>query len=82
MRTADADAVQRGGWSETRWQIAPVTRPLLSVGEECVANKLVIFAKTGGGDHELRNMDGQEVPTKERGIRDGDVGSSTPGPGQ
>ncbi len=37
-----------GVWTQQRWQLADVTRPLLSVGEECDRNQYVIFGKTGG----------------------------------
>ena len=53
-----------GVWSETRWQIAPVTRPLLSVGEECDSNKLVIFAKTGGAIMSLETGTVRRFPRK------------------
>ena len=53
-----------GVWTETRWQIAPVTRPLLSVGEECDANKLVILAKTGGAILSLETGSVRRFPRK------------------
>ena len=53
-----------GVWSETRWQIAPVTRPLLSVGGECDGNKLVIFAKTGGAIMSLETGTVRRFPQK------------------
>ena len=37
-----------GVWTNQRWQIAPVTRPLLSIGEECDQNNMVVFGRSGG----------------------------------
>ena len=37
-----------GIWTRQRWQIAPVTRPLLSIGEVCDDNHLVVFGRAGG----------------------------------
>ena len=37
-----------GVWTTQRWQLTNVTRPLLSIGEECDLNQYVIFGKTGG----------------------------------
>ena len=33
------------------WQVAEVTRPLLSVGKMCDAGHQVLFGRNGGGDH-------------------------------
>ena len=37
-----------GVWTRQPWQVAPTTRPLLSVGEECDRNNIVIFGRQGG----------------------------------
>ena len=37
-----------GHWVQQRWQMASVTKPLLSIGEECDDNKIVMFGKGGG----------------------------------
>ena len=40
-----------GHWTRQRWQMAPegqVARPLLSIGEECDKDNVVVFTKTGG----------------------------------
>ena len=37
-----------GHWVQQRWQMAPVTKPLLSIGEECDMNKVVMFGRGGG----------------------------------
>ena len=47
-----------GVWSRRRWQVAEVTRPLMSVGEECDNGSLVIFGKRGGI---IMNMDTKEM---------------------
>ena len=40
-----------GHWTRQRWQVAPkgkLTRPLMSIGEECDNDSFVIFGKGGG----------------------------------
>ena len=40
-----------GVWSRQRWQVAPkgqIAKPLLSIGEECDKNQIVVFSKNGG----------------------------------
>ena len=39
---------REGVWTNQRWQVAPVTKPLLSIGEETEQNQLVVFGRTGG----------------------------------
>ena len=39
---------ENGMVSKHRWQLAPVTRPLASVGELCDAGNRVVFGKSGG----------------------------------
>ena len=35
-------------WENHVWQIGPVTKPLLSVGEECDKGKMMLFGRSGG----------------------------------
>ena len=40
-----------GHWTKQVWQMTPegkVTRPLLSIGEECDRGNIVVFSKSGG----------------------------------
>ena len=37
-----------GVWSNHLWQVAPVTRPLLSIGETADESKIVAFGARGG----------------------------------
>ena len=40
-----------GVWSRQKWQVAPkgqIAKPLLSIGEECDKDQVVIFSKAGG----------------------------------
>ena len=37
-----------GVWTQQRWQLAEVTKPLLSIGEECDKNQYVVFGRSGG----------------------------------
>ena len=49
-----------GVWSNHLWQVAPVTRPLLSIGEESEGGKLFVFGARGGC---IYNLMTQEIET-------------------
>ena len=56
-----------GVWTKPRWQIAAVTRPLLSVGEECDSGRVVMFGKRGGYVLNTVTKEMQWFPRKQGG---------------
>ena len=56
-----------GVWSKRRWQVAAVSRPLLSVGEECDSGRVVVFGKRGGYVLNMVSQEMQWFPRKQGG---------------
>ena len=53
--------------SVQKWNLADVTKPLLSVGEECDKNQYVVFGKHGGMILSLDTMEVRPFPRMPRG---------------
>ena len=54
-----------GVWTFQEWEIADVTRPLLSITEECDKDQLVIFGKGGGAIIHLKKGTVRRFPRKQ-----------------
>ena len=51
-----------GVWTQQRWQLAEVTKPLLSIGEECDKNQYVVFGKSGGIVYSMETGECRKLP--------------------
>ena len=55
-------------WTEQRWEVAPITRPLMSIGEECDKNQVVVFGAGGGAIVNLRTEEIRKFPRRPNGV--------------
>ena len=46
-----------GIWSSQRWEVAPVTKPLLSIPEECDKGQIAVFGPGGGAILHLQSRE-------------------------
>ena len=51
-----------GVWSKHLWQVASVTQPLLSIGEEAEGGKIFAFGARGGVVYDLNTCEVQTFP--------------------
>ena len=57
-----------GIWTEQCCEVAPITRPLMSIGEECDKNQIVVFGARGGVMVNLQTQAVRRFPRQPNGV--------------
>ena len=56
-----------GVWTHQRWEVAPVTRPLLSIAGECDKGQIAVFGHGGGALVNLQTREVRRFPRAKSG---------------